>query len=495
MATKVSAPDGAGQTADASGSELSRRTAMLAATVYAATRILRGTGWRASISDLLAQLGRATGVSRAYVFEVHDVPGRGLGQSYRYEWVDPAFPSLLGDPAFQNITFDDKDEFARELLNRRMRGETIRMLTREMTGFVRAHMEAVQLRSLLTVPIMIGDGRGGRRWWGTLGFDDHVVERVWAEVDVQVLETVAATISAAIEREGMDEELENRVKVRTAELQRTLDELRQTQADLIRAEKLAALGQLVAGVAHEVNTPVGNALTSASLIADEMRTLSEAVAEGRMKRSDFQGFLVRATEAAELLQSNLERAANLVQSFKQVAVRLDGEPPRPFAVRDAIEDALLTLAPTIAHAEHRVVVECAEELGIVGHRRPITEILVELITNAIVHAFSAPGGTIRILARPVAGDAVELSCADDGWGVATDILPRAFDPFVTTRRSQGHIGLGLHIVFSTVVDVLKGSITLTSPSGSGTVATIRIPCRAAETAARPAAMTAQSRVW
>ncbi|CBS88839.1 putative sensor histidine kinase (plasmid) [Azospirillum lipoferum 4B] len=272
-------------------------------------------------------------------------------------------------------------------------------------------------------------------------------------------------------------EAENALRQSRDAAERALCELKATQASLIQAEKMASLGQLVAGVAHEVNTPIGITITGASQLQALIEELSQRHAAGALKKSDFQRFLSDGVEMANLILSNSTRAANLVQSFKLVAVDQSSDERRAFLLRDYIDELLRSLHPTYkTRAALTIAVDCPADLELDGYPGALSQILTNLIMNALIHALDPEQpGRIAISARPCAGDMVELSVADDGNGIAAEVLPKIFDPFFTTRRGSGGSGLGLHIVYNLVTGRLHGTIGVESHPGQGTRFTLHFP--------------------
>ncbi len=272
-------------------------------------------------------------------------------------------------------------------------------------------------------------------------------------------------------------EAENALRQSRDAAERALCELKATQASLIQAEKMASLGQLVAGVAHEVNTPIGITITGASQLQALIGELSDRHAASALKKSDFQRFLSDGMEMANLILSNSTRAANLVQSFKLVAVDQSSDERRAFLLRDYIDELLRSLHPTYkARAALTISVDCPVDLELDGYPGALSQILTNLIMNALIHALDPEQpGRIAISARPRDGDMVELSVADDGNGIAPEVLPKIFDPFFTTRRGSGGSGLGLHIVYNLVTGRLHGTIGVESRPGQGTRFTLRFP--------------------
>ncbi|MEE4135323.1 MAG: ATP-binding protein, partial [Desulforhopalus sp.] len=280
----------------------------------------------------------------------------------------------------------------------------------------------------------------------------------------------------------LNTELEERVTTRTAqlaqanaELQTALEDLRQAQDQLVLSEKLSALGGLVAGVAHEINTPVGVALSATSTMADRNRTLQELFIQGEMKRSELTEYLESTREGLEMTLLNLHRASEMIRSFKMVAADQVSESRRSFKVREYIEEILLSLRPKLKKTNHRVEVECDRELVIESYPGAFSQILTNLIFNSLIHAFDqGSSGTIRIEVVKENGT-LSLTYTDNGRGIDPALQNKIFEPFFTTARAKGSTGLGLHIVFNIVSSTLGGTITCCSEPGQGTTFLIRIP--------------------
>jgi signal transduction histidine kinase len=255
-----------------------------------------------------------------------------------------------------------------------------------------------------------------------------------------------------------------------------LAELQKTQTDLIQAEKLASLGQLVAGVAHEINTPLGIALTTATLLGDEAKRFGEATAGGKLQRSVLERFVERMREGTELLYGNLSRAADLVHSFKQVAADQASGERRQFSMDVWLQDLLTSLRPILRKTKHEVVIECPPEVAVDTYPGALGQALTNLLTNAVTHAYGeGVAGRLSIRVSEPRQDTVRIVFADDGRGIPPQHISKVFDPFFTTGRSSGSTGLGLHIVYNLVTSRLQGHINLYSKVGRGTRFTIDIP--------------------
>ncbi|WP_431857193.1 AAA family ATPase [Azospirillum sp.] len=271
---------------------------------------------------------------------------------------------------------------------------------------------------------------------------------------------------------------------RERELRAANEQLVTAQTQLVQSEKLASLGQLVAGVAHEINSPLGVALTGASFLAGETERIKAAAGGGTLKRSEFQQFITDAEEISALLTSNIARAAELVQSFKQVAVDQTSDDRRRFALKPRLDEIVFSLSPTWKKPGHRVELDCPEGIEVDGYPGVLAQIVTNLVVNSVTHAYP-PGrtGVMRLsVTRPQLGW-VELTYTDDGRGIPEEHRAKVFDPFFTTRRGAGSTGLGLHIVFNLVTAKLGGSIRLDAAEGGGTRFTLRFPAMAPAEAA------------
>jgi PAS domain S-box-containing protein len=269
---------------------------------------------------------------------------------------------------------------------------------------------------------------------------------------------------------SLNQSLESQVR----ETQLALEQLRVTQAQLVQAEKLSSLGSLVAGVAHEINTPVGVGVTAASHLHAEVEALRAAAASGALTQAAFEHFLEGIEQGSNIILLNLQRAAELIRSFKQVAVDQSSEERRRVNLKDYIEEVMLSLQPKLKGTPHRLELDCPAGLEVETIPGALSQILTNFVLNAMTHAFE-PGkaGLMRIRVLQ-AEDCLELTFSDDGRGIPPEHQPRIFDPFFTTRRGQGGTGLGLHIVFNLVHQTLGGTVTVASQPGHGTTFTVTL---------------------
>src|SRR5665213_763654 len=290
-----------------------------------------------------------------------------------------------------------------------------------------------------------------------------------AEGEIENIVTVALDIG-----ERKRGELEMRKAKDAAEA--ALRNLRETQNSLIEAEKLAALGRLVAGVAHEVNNPVGISLTVASALERKTALFAAEFESGSLKRSTLHDFLETSRDASSQLVANLNRAAELITSFKQVAADRNYFDQRVFDLGDLTEQVVMSLRPGLRKHNLALNVDCQPNLTMNSYPGPYGQVLTNLFLNAVAHAFpDGKSGEVDIKVREFGKDSVEILFSDNGCGMSLDVRRRSFDPFFTTRRDQGGTGLGLHIVYSIVTDRLGGRLDLDSEPGGGTRIQIVLP--------------------
>jgi PAS domain S-box-containing protein len=279
-----------------------------------------------------------------------------------------------------------------------------------------------------------------------------------------------------MEIKALNEQLESRVAERTAELRIALTNLNEAQEELVRAEKLASLGQLVAGVAHELNTPIGNALVTTTALVDAARAFDAVLRSGNIKRSTVEHYVQQSLEGTALAERSLHRASDLVRSFKQVAVDQTSERRRDFDLAEAVNEVIDTLRPNLKGSPWKIRVDIGPGMRMESFPGPLGQVVINLVMNAVLHAFEKRRqGQVTLSARSVDDYAIDLVCTDDGTGIASENLNRIFDPFFTTKLGHGGSGLGLAIVHRLVTQVLGGQISVESSAQEGTAFTVRLP--------------------
>lgn len=286
--------------------------------------------------------------------------------------------------------------------------------------------------------------------------------------------------------QGLNANLEARVAERTQALQTAIEDLKHAQEELVRSEKLASLGALVAGMAHELNTPIGNAVIVASTLADQRKRFEAEAAEG-LRKSTLTRFMGELHEGIEVMERNLRRAAELISGFKQVAVDQSSHQRRDFELAELVRELQLTLSPTLKRNGVRLHAEVPPGLRFDSHPGPLTQVLMNVINNAVAHAFEAQADAlVRLQAMAMPDGRVQITLSDNGRGIAPEHLPRVFDPFFTTRLGKGGSGLGLHIVYSLVTELLGGTVHIDSILGQGTTLTLNLPPQAPQQPPPPA---------
>jgi signal transduction histidine kinase len=262
---------------------------------------------------------------------------------------------------------------------------------------------------------------------------------------------------------------------KSADLEIAFNELQMTQDRLVEAKKMAALGALVAGVAHEINTPVGTSITLASTLMDETKLLLAAVATRQLKQSTLNNYLEIAQESTSLILSNLNRAAELVQSFKQVAVDQSVQEQRTFGLKQYLEEVIVSLSPQFRHTSHTVKIKGDNSITIHSYPGAIAQVVTNLVTNSLTHAYlSDQSGQLCFEIMQQEGQAI-VRYHDDGCGIPAEILGRIYEPFFSTARDKGGTGLGLNIVYNLVTQKLQGRIDVKSEVNKGTQFEIALP--------------------
>ena len=299
---------------------------------------------------------------------------------------------------------------------------------------------------------------------------------ILALVDVSELRETQA------ELQKLNQQLEERVSQRTqdlheknTELSQTVETLHLTRDQLVQAEKLSSLGSVVAAVAHELNTPVGNALTVATTQQAQLTALQHEVKHG-LTRSGLQRYLDQGNDAAVLLVRNLERAAELVASFKEVAVDRTSSQRRSFDLATVVNEIIMTLSPGLKRRHYQIEMDIAAGLICDSYPGPLGQIITNLVNNAVVHGFAErESGRIVLRAAALDQEFLRLTVSDDGGGIPLEHQAKIFDPFFTTRLGEGGSGLGLSIVYNLVTGLLGGRITVESQPEEGSQFAIDIP--------------------
>lgn len=299
---------------------------------------------------------------------------------------------------------------------------------------------------------------------------------------VVVVTDITELVDAERRLQELNRELENRVEERTQdlrtanlELQEKIEELRETQQQLIETEKMASLGNLVAGVAHEINTPIGVGVTAASLLDELTTNLHKKLTAGSLTRSEFDEYLDKARLSCQVILTNLERASKLIQSFKLISVDQNTDPLRIFKVKEYLEDVFRSLHPPERRIHLDIRVQGDEELCLHSYPGAFSQIITNLYMNSCLHGFEGRDQGTILTQFLCDGPWFFLHYEDDGKGMDTEIQKKIFEPFFSTRRNRGGTGLGMHIVYNLVTQKLGGSITVQSTPGRGTKFILKIP--------------------
>ncbi|ELS31429.1 MULTISPECIES: trifunctional serine/threonine-protein kinase/ATP-binding protein/sensor histidine kinase [Pseudanabaena] len=339
------------------------------------------------------------------------------------------------------------------------------------------YIQAKQLKSVLCIPLL---NQGELA--GILYMENALVADVFTADRLEVLTLLSSQAAISINNARLytnlkrfNENLEQLVSDRTQELSQALKNLQATQNELVASEKMAALGKLVAGVAHEINTPIGIGVTAASLVVDKIQEMTTVFKNGTMKRSDLEKFMDTVQKSSAIVLSNLNRASELIQSFKQVAVDQSSETRRSFNIKEYLEEILLNLQPKLKRTKINVRIDCEDNIILDSYPGMISQIVTNLVMNSLIHAYDPDDKGTIIFTISKIEDRLLFEFSDNGKGIASDNLGKIFDPFYTTKRGQGGSGLGLHIVFNIITQKLQGNITCKSQVGVGTKFLIQIP--------------------
>ena len=281
--------------------------------------------------------------------------------------------------------------------------------------------------------------------------------------------------------ERMRVELE--VKEKNAQLQtinsalsESLDKLKQTQDQLVAQEKMASLGGLVTGIAHEINTPIGVALTAASHLNDETCVIIQKNQEQKLERNHFEDYLEVMKSSSELVMDSIKRAAKLIDSFKEIAVDQSDEKKQYIKIKQYLQDVLLSIMPKLKQSAHNITINCDDDLAIECYAGAFTQIFTNLITNSLLHGFEGVlVGEITVDIDAPEANGVVIKYHDNGKGIPLEDQNKIFDPFFTTKRNQGGPGLGLHIIHNIVCQKMQGDIAVQSNEKQGTTFVIRLP--------------------
>jgi len=333
-------------------------------------------------------------------------------------------------------------------------------------GLVQEPLGNADIASWMGAPMLVHD-----QPYGVLVVQSYDPAVIYTKADLDLLAFMASHVAVALARMQADHRLrkaKDRLEEQNAALNSALTQLQQAQGELVRQEKLASLGRLVAGVAHEINTPLGICVTATSHLVEELRLTREELGAGEMTEDSLNSFLDIVDQSLRIMTTNTQRAASLVRSFKQVAVDQSSDDIRSFNLRNYLNEVLLSLQPKLKGRPLKVSVDCPSDLVLESYPGAVSQIVTNMLMNSLVHGFEErdQAGHIAIRAS-MHDDVVAFSYADDGAGMDSDTLDKLFDPFFTTKRGSGGSGLGAHILYNLVTGPLGGSVRVESAPGAG----------------------------
>ncbi|MCB9103491.1 MAG: hybrid sensor histidine kinase/response regulator [Anaerolineales bacterium] len=305
---------------------------------------------------------------------------------------------------------------------------------------------------------------------------DHKVKGFEAgAVDYVTKPIQQAEVLARINTHLRLRELTRQIQQSNQEIRDAFENLNATQRQLIESEKMAALGNLVAGVAHEINTPIGIGVTAASTLADETALFFKEIENGQIKRSVLEDYVNVARDSSELILRNLSRAAELVQSFKQVAVDQTNLDQRKFSLKPYLTEVIRSLGPRLKQTGHRIEIEGDDQVKLTSYPGAFSQVVTNLVMNSIKHGYPYGGHGLMRFEVYQDADRVILQYTDNGCGISPENLNKIFEPFFTTARHGEGTGLGLHITYNLVTQKLGGTIRCESQVGQYTQFTIQLP--------------------
>ena len=274
---------------------------------------------------------------------------------------------------------------------------------------------------------------------------------------------------------NLNENLEALIDERTVELEQTIETLHHAQNELVQSQKMASLGSLVAGISHEINTPIGIGVTSATSIEEEVSLFLSKYKNGTMKKSDLESFIQHIKEASDILTKNLHRASELISSFKLISVDQTGGKHRTIKIHDYIDEIITSMRPKLKKTSIEVINKTQHDLPIFTDPGALYQILSNFIDNSLIHGFNSDSTGAISISSEVEGQYLKLIYEDTGKGIEKSIKARIFDPFFTTRLGKGGSGLGLSVVYNLITSTLKGKVEVYSDQNSGTRFEILLP--------------------
>ena len=341
-------------------------------------------------------------------------------------------------------------------------------------GVVKEPLGNTEIASWMGAPMLVHD-----QPYGVLVVQSYNPAIVYTKAELDLLAFMASHVAVAIARMQADRRIRRaklELEQQNAALNDALHALQEAQSELVRQEKLASLGRLVAGVAHEINTPLGICVTATSHLVQELKLTREELAAGEMTEDSLGSFFDIVDQSLRILTTNTQRAASLVRSFKQVAVDQSSGDIRSFNLEAYLNEVLLSLQPKLKGRPVKVDVSCPKDLVLDSYPGAVSQIVTNMVMNSLVHGFEREqAGNITVRAALGPDDWVVFDYADDGAGMDKDTLDKLFDPFFTTKRGTGGSGLGAHILYNLVTGALGGTVRVESAPGEGLRYHLRFP--------------------
>ncbi|MEV4783707.1 GAF domain-containing sensor histidine kinase [Burkholderia sp. LMU1-1-1.1] len=331
----------------------------------------------------------------------------------------------------------------------------------------------VDIASWMGAPMLLGD-----QAYGVIIVQSYDAAVIYSQGDLDILAFMASHVAVAIARMQAEREIrraKDALEEQNAALENALTSLKDAQGELVRQEKLASLGRLVAGVAHEINTPLGICVTATSHLVEELKLTREDMAAGVLDEDGLNQFFDIIDQSLRIMTTNTQRAAALVRSFKQVAVDQSSDDIRSFNLRKYLDEVLLSLQPKLKGKPIAIEIDCEERIEMASFPGAVSQIVTNMVMNSLVHGYEeGQSGKIKISGK-LDGDFVVFEYSDDGVGMDTGTLSQLFDPFFTTKRGSGGSGLGAHILFNLVTGALGGTVKVASAPGMGLHYKLRFP--------------------
>jgi len=329
------------------------------------------------------------------------------------------------------------------------------------------YIEKHQPKSILCLPLIYKN-----RINSIVYLENELTTDAFGQNHLDMLNLLIGQMAISIENSVLYSQMEEKVVARTNDLEKSLKQLKQTQNHLVESEKMASLGRLVAGVAHELNTPLGVSVTASSNLLELIEQLRVAFEAQTLTRKEFVSSIANINQAGSIVYRNLNRAAELVANFKLVAVDTSNDEEREINLKEYLTDLVSSLSPALKKGHHSIQIDCSDDLVIKVDPGVIAHIFTNLILNSLIHGFEdTQEGQITITAD-LESSKLRVDFQDNGKGMTKEVQSKIFEPFYTTKRGAGGSGLGMNIVYNLIVQKLKGTISCHSEVGNGTKFTI-----------------------